>query len=118
MSGPHQYRQTAERAIGRPLRSHEHVHHHSETQLVICDRAYHRWLHREMRRRGLRAPTLSFRPHAVQIRLDTDLWARIRSQAILRSRSAASVMDEALRQWLARPFAAQRSSCAPGEDRT
>ena len=39
-------RARAERALGRPLKPTEHVHHHSLTQLVICqDGSYHQLLH-------------------------------------------------------------------------
>jgi len=39
-------RQRAERALGRPLRFPELVHHYTRKQLVICpNHAYHRLLH-------------------------------------------------------------------------
>ena len=39
-------RKRAERALGRPLTRWQQVHHHSPTQLVICeDVAYHHLLH-------------------------------------------------------------------------
>jgi hypothetical protein len=39
-------RKRAEKALGRPLKRPELVHHHSRKQLVICpDAAYHRMLH-------------------------------------------------------------------------
>jgi hypothetical protein len=41
-----QDRQRAAKALGRPLRLPELVHHHSRRQLVICPNAsYHRMLH-------------------------------------------------------------------------
>ncbi len=49
-------RARAEAAIGRPLTKQEIVHHHSATQLVICDHSYHRWLHGRMRRYGMPDP--------------------------------------------------------------
>jgi len=40
-------RRRAVKALGRPLRGTEEVHHFTRTQLVICpDRAYHALLHR------------------------------------------------------------------------
>lgn len=40
----------AERALGRPLPVDAVVHHHSDTQLVICpSQTYHMELHRRMR---------------------------------------------------------------------
>lgn len=48
----------AERALGRPLRKGEVVHHincdkrdNSRGNLMVCTRAYHAWLHGEMSRR-------------------------------------------------------------------
>lgn len=55
------YRARAERALGRPLKTRELVHHHSATQLVICTPRYHQWLHREMKRRGIPTPQIASR---------------------------------------------------------
>ncbi len=44
------YRLRAEKAIGRALKRHEDVHHHSAEQLVICDsHSYHGLLHARTR---------------------------------------------------------------------
>lgn len=44
------YRVRAEDALGRALKHTEEVHHHTPTQLVICqDHAYHGLLHARMR---------------------------------------------------------------------
>ena len=47
----------AERVLGRELKRDEMVHHidfdgsnNSHDNLLICDRAYHTWLHNRMRR--------------------------------------------------------------------
>jgi hypothetical protein len=49
-----EYAVLAEKALGKPLPKGAEVHHHSETELVICpDRAYHKLLHQ--RQRALRA---------------------------------------------------------------
>lgn len=40
----------ANMAVGGKLTRHQHIHHHSKTQLVICDSAdYHRLLHKRER---------------------------------------------------------------------
>lgn len=40
----------AEKALGKPLPQGVQVHHHNETQLVVCqDQAYHRFLHQRQR---------------------------------------------------------------------
>ncbi len=40
-------RQRAERALGHPLKPSQPIHHHSPTQLVICEsQAYHKLLHK------------------------------------------------------------------------
>lgn len=51
-----EYRDIAARALGRPLREMEYVHHidrnplnNSNSNLVICDPRYHLWLHRDDR---------------------------------------------------------------------
>jgi len=44
------YRHDAEKALGKPLPSKAHVHHHNIHQIVICnDAAYHHLLHQRTR---------------------------------------------------------------------
>lgn len=95
---PGQYRKRAELAIGRKLHRHEHVHHHSETQLVICDRQYHRWLHSVMRKRGIDPPKLSFRSGIVSFRIPKALMRRLRVVAEREDRAVANVIRRAIRE--------------------
>lgn len=91
------YRIRAERALGRKLQRGEHVHHHSATQLVICDAAYHGWLHRQMRRLGM----LTDKPLNYILRgMDDDLWKRVKAKAALQETSIKELIDSLLRGWL------------------
>lgn len=54
---PNNHRRVAERALGRKLKRGECVHHvdgdklnNTNTNLLICTKGYHRWLHNEMSR--------------------------------------------------------------------
>lgn len=86
-------RQKAERAIGRKLTKDEHVHHHSKTQLVICDREYHQWLHYQMRMRGIPTPRMSSKPGMYWVRLHPETAAKLLIKARATGRSRASYMS-------------------------
>lgn len=76
------YREVAAKALGRKLKPNEHVHHHSDTQLVICDRQYHCELHRKMRLLGLpRVRPTFITSEVVHLRLDGELIGMIRKLA-------------------------------------
>ncbi len=50
----YEHRLRAAKALGRPLKSNEHVHHvhDKEDNLIVCDPSYHRWLHKQLEKRG------------------------------------------------------------------
>lgn len=91
------YRERAEAAIGRKLTRGEHVHHHSATQLVICDPGYHGWLHRRMRQLSIQTD----KPINYIVReVDDDLWKRVKAKAALHETSIKDLIDQLLRVWL------------------
>src|SRR4051812_13325745 len=96
------YRKRAEIALGRRLKRHEHVHHHSETQLVICTVSYHMWLHKVMRQRGM--GNRRSRPFSYILR-DTDpaLWRQVKSKAALQGISIKTVIEQILRRFVEQP---------------
>lgn len=52
-------RSRAQRAIGRPLKPSEPIHHHGLHQLVVCqDASYHTLLHQRTRALGLQKPPM------------------------------------------------------------
>lgn len=91
------YRARAERAIGRPLTPQEHVHHHSDTQLVICSQAYHAWLHSEMRRLNIQTK----KPVTYIIRkMDEDVWYQVKVKATHENRTVKAVIESLIAAWL------------------
>ena len=94
---PHSYRLRASIALGRRLRPDEHVHHHSETQLVICTKEYHRWLHRRMRERGMASPKLPFRKNTF-VRLPNDVYVELSRRARLGRRKLGAQIAFELEQ--------------------
>lgn len=85
------YRARAEKAIGRKLLRTEHVHHHSLTQLLICDDKYHAWLHRVMRERGMKGPEHQKTP-VVQFRITRSIASRLLHLAEIDGRSVSDVI--------------------------
>ena len=75
------YRQRAEKAIGRRLKRSEHVHHHSATQLVICSVQYHRWLHKRMQTLGLDANRNGRPSHYLLRGIPVSSWMRATKRA-------------------------------------
>ena len=104
MSGS-DYRAVAERALGRKLKTHEHVHHHSETQFVICDRRYHQWLHGVMRERGIKSPRLQWResvalPRKMTFRVTAAEAQQLKRLATNHDRKIADMIRQIFRQGL------------------
>lgn len=91
------YRARAESALGRPLTSQEHVHHHSKTQLVICTGSYHAWLHARMRDRGIHTD----KPIFFIIRdIPPDLWLQFKVKAFSQGLTLKAAVYQALQNWL------------------
>jgi hypothetical protein len=91
---PSTYRLRAAAALGRALKPTEHVHHHSETQLVICTRDYHAWLHRRMRVLGIPNPRLAWRDDGtVLLRVTDRSHAKLKQLAQEQGRSIRAVVD-------------------------
>lgn len=100
------YRYRAEQALGRPLRVGEIVHHHTQTQLVICDRSYHRRLHWAMKRRGIPSPHIDTKdriPHRSTVQVSVTVWKALKLRSIIEGQPMHIVLDtalaEILKQW-------------------
>lgn len=93
------YRARAAKALGRPLRRGEVVHHHSGTQLVICDAAYHGWLHRTMRAAGIQHPRRSFNCFLLR-GIDAEVFKQARARCLSEDLRLVDVISQLLRDWL------------------
>lgn len=94
-------RKRAIKALGRPLLKHQHVHHHSLTQLVICDSpAYHMLLHvRTAAVREGRDPDLisDGKTHSYILRnIDPDLWQAAKVKAFAEGSTLKGVIHRLL----------------------
>lgn len=74
------------------------MHHHTATQLVICDAAYHRLLHRRMRRRGIPVPVLPWYQKTRMIRISNDAMAELRRRATAQGRTLRAVLEDVVRR--------------------
>lgn len=86
------YRRVAGVALGRALKPTEHVHHHSATQLVICDKDYHVWLHRVMRARQMRGPVHAWRSSVV-MRVSEAAYRELKRRSAEERRTVRAMID-------------------------